>query len=487
MSSDTADPATETLTSGSSPRADLRKRRAGPAGRRSADRSAPQFEDIDVTRRPSAQRSVVRRSVGQFLLVGFVALVVLTVASLIASRRAGTDEAIRDAKERTAVLADQVLEPRLTPDLIAGDQAEVDALAEAMSELRETESFIHLRVWAADGRIIYSDQPGLTGTTVELGNHAQEAFDTGEVFAEVSDLTAEENVLERGEGKLLEVYQPVIAADGTRLLFETYHPFDAVSDSARQIWWQFLPALLIPLLLLELVHVPLAVRLARRVQRAQDEREQLMLEVLNASDNERKQIAHDLHDGAVQDLSGVSYALSVVSERATRSGDERSAGLLKSAQADIRRSIQSLRSLFVEIYPPNLQRAGLEVALSDLLAALQGRGIEPSFAYPDGLELSAESNKILYRIAQETTRNVVRHAKATRLSVEIQASSDAVSMSLIDDGEGFDVDEALDAGGGGHLGLRIMADLIAEAGGTLDIASTADGDKGTELRVELPR
>ncbi len=428
-------------------------------------------------------RSALARHVGQFVLAGLLALVVLTVASIIASRRAGTDQAIRDATDRTAALSRTVVEERLTPELLAGGPDAVQALEYRMGQIIETESFVHVRIWNDEGLILYSDQEGVTGSMSELSEEALEAFATGEVVAEVSNLDEEENVLERDQGRLLEVYQPVTALDGTPLLFETYDSFRNVDQNARQIWWSFLPAVLVPLALLQLVQIPFAFRLARKVERAQDERAELLERVISTSDNERRGIAHDLHDGAVQDLAGVGYALSVVSNRAAGNDDDRSVELLAGVQVDVRRSIKSLRSLFVEIYPPNLQRSGLQVALSDLLAAIGGRGIDAVLSYPDGLELSAETNQVLYRVAQEATRNVVRHANASRLDVEIGEVPGGVTLRVVDDGVGFDLAE-LGSGNGGHFGLRIMRDLAIESNGVLDVYS--EPGAGTDLRLQLP-
>lgn len=427
----------------------------------------------------------VAEHVAQFVVAGLLALVVLAFASLIASRRAGTDQAVDDAKDRTAALSRTVIEEQLTPELLTGEAEAMRRLEWRMGEIFETESFLHLRLWAEDGRILYSDQPGQTGTVVELSEEALEAFATGEVVAEVSELDEAENVLERDLGRLLEVYQPVVATDGTPLLFETYDSFANVDRNARQIWWSFLPAVLGPLALLQLVQIPFAIRLARKVEQAQNERAELLERVISSGDSERQSIAHDLHDGAVQDLAGVGYALSVVSDRAQTHGDERSVDLLRGVQVDVRRSIKSLRSLFVEIYPPNLQRSGLQVALSDLLAAVGGRDIDVTLHYPEGLELSAETNQTLYRVAQEATRNVVRHAEATSLTVEIAEVPGGVTLRVVDDGKGFDPHEIADGARAGHLGLRIMTNLAVENHGVLDVY--AKPGAGTDLRLQLPR
>src|SRR5213076_112200 len=85
-------------------------------------------------------------------------------------------------------------------------------------------------------------------------------------------LGAPENRFERRWKKLLEVYGGVRATDGTPLLFETYQPFASIAASGRRTWQRFLPALLIAVLLLELVQIPLAYLLARRLRDRQRER-----------------------------------------------------------------------------------------------------------------------------------------------------------------------------------------------------------------------
>ena len=133
-------------------------------------------------------------------------------------------------------------------------------------------SIVRVKIWAADGRILYSDEPRLVGRGSALGEDEREALVSGLVNAELSDLSRPENRFERAEGELLEVYLRVRAPSGEPVLFELYERFDSVVASGRRIWSPFLPALLAALLLLWLVHLPLAYRLARRVRRGHEER-----------------------------------------------------------------------------------------------------------------------------------------------------------------------------------------------------------------------
>jgi two-component system, NarL family, sensor kinase len=172
-----------------------------------------------------------------------------------------------------------------------------------------------------DGRIVYSDEPQLVGARYRVDAEERAALAAGKVEPEVSDLSRPENRFERGQRTLLEVYLPIRGPDGQRLRFEAYHRFSSISVSGRRLWLAFAPALLGGLLLLQLVNLPLARSMVRRLRDAQAQRELMLRRAIDASDLERRRIAADLHDGVVQDLVGVSYELAAQAERAEISAD----------------------------------------------------------------------------------------------------------------------------------------------------------------------
>ena len=141
---------------------------------------------------------------------------------------------------------------------------------------------------------------------------------------------------------------------------------------------------------------------------------QRMQRAVEASDRERRRIAQDLHDGVVQDLTAVSYALSAAAATAPEPVDEQ----LRDAAAETRRGIRHLRTLLVDIYPPELHREGLPAALADLLTGPEARGIATSLDV-DPAPLGPEQEALLFRVAQEAVRNVVEHAGASRLAVSV--------------------------------------------------------------------
>jgi signal transduction histidine kinase len=300
------------------------------------------------------------------------------------------------------------------------------------------------------------------------------------VDADVSDATEPENVFERGLGKLLEVYLPIRTPSGQPLLFEAYYRYERVASKGSQLWRSFAPISLGALVMLELVQIPLAWSLARRLRQRMREREALLQRALEASEVERRQIASDLHDGVVQDLAGVAYALSAVARRPEgANGDQ---GLIGDAADTLRDSMRALRSLVVDIYPPNLSEEGIVSALTDLLARAETRGLRTELdAAALDRQLPAAAAGLVYRAAQEALRNVVNHADASEVRVRLATEEGRAVLEVDDDGRGFDQRAEAPAG---HVGLKALSGLVADAGASLAVRSTPQ--KGTSVRLEVP-
>jgi signal transduction histidine kinase len=423
----------------------------------------------------------VNRAVVQFAVSALVAVVLFGAAGVEVMRRVGTREAIRDAEEVTALAGNGIVAPYVTLALERGDpQAIRDMDRVVKDQVRKNARLVRVKIWTRDGYIIYSDARALIGERYPLGADDLAAFDGG-VEAEVSDLTAEENAYESQYGKLLEVYLPIKGEQGHRFLFEGYLLFSSVSASGRHLWFAFAPAILGVLLLLYIVQMPLAWRLARRLREGQAERERLLRRAVESSEFERRRIAQDLHDGAVQDLAGVSYSLSAVADKLNGDGTEPVRTAVSEAAAATRRTIRELRSLLVDLYPPDLHRAGLAAALRDLVARLSERGIEVRVDLGEEPRLPPEVEALFFRVAQEGVRNALAHADAQRVDVRIRVYQERAVFELEDDGRGFVPDAEAP---GGHIGLRVLGDLARDVGGHLDVRS-APG-RGTCLHVEAP-
>jgi two-component system, NarL family, sensor kinase len=422
-----------------------------------------------------------RRALAQFIISGLVAVTLLGLAAVAIMRKSGTDEAIREAKQVTRLAGDGVVSPRITAGLMRGDPDAIRRMDRIVHGSVVKGSVVRVKIWDPHGRIVYSDEHRLIGKRYELDDGELEALSRRGVDAEVSDLSAPENRYEKRGTPLLEVYHGVRTPDGTALLFEAYNNFAAVSASGRRLWQAFAPALIVAMLLLEAAQIPLAMSLLRRLRRQSVEREELLQRALDAAENERRRIARDLHDGTVQQLAGVSFTLAAAADKVERHGDQETAALVEQAASDTRRSVRELRTLLVDLYPPSLHRQGLAAALTDLLAPLASRGLETKLQADPTLRLPVDSERAVFRAAQEALRNVIKHAEAERVDVEVARRNGSVALTVADDGRGPASDGP---GEDGHFGLQMVEDLARSSGGAFALEPRPEG--GTVFRFEVP-
>ncbi|UGS38596.1 sensor histidine kinase [Capillimicrobium parvum] len=417
------------------------------------------------------------------MLGSILAIAVVVVGGFFALRSITVDEAKRQTRERVEAEGHLVEAAALTDGVLRGNRRALARLDDVVVGQVLAGSIVRVKVWSADGRILYSDEPSLIGRRFGLGAEERALLRTGGSDAELSDLTRPENQLERPAGKLLEAYTPIRTPDGTPVLFEIYQRFSSVSASGERLLRALAPPLLAGLAVLLLFQVPLAWSLARRLQRGHREREELLESAVDASAQERRRIAADLHDGAVQDLAGVAFGLAPLADEAERRGDADQAHALRAATARLRQGVRELRTLLVEIHPPNLATAGLEAALGDLLSPLDAAGLRTELhvdaGAPDG------HDELVYRVAREALRNVAKHAQARSVRVDVApGAGGATRLVIADDGRGFAAAERDDHETEGHMGLRLVADLAERAGGHLTIDS-APG-RGTTIDLEVP-
>jgi two-component system, NarL family, sensor kinase len=419
--------------------------------------------------------------IARFTVAGVAVL--LTLAGLLAfvARQAGTDEAVNSAAQTTWVTARGVVEPRLDQAVIAGQPAALAAFDAAMRRYVVQGSLVRVKVWDGD-TIVYSDEPRLVGARFPIDGVQAAARREQGIASEVSDLGKPENRFEIPYGKLLEVYVGVRSTTGQPLLFETYYRYGAVTEAGEAAWRRFAPPSLGALLVLELVQIPFAWSLARRVQRQRQDRERLLRHAVEASDAERRRIAGELHDGVVQELTGLTYAMDAA--RLGRPDEAQHTELISKTARGLRTSIRALRSLLVDIYPPNLAEEGLASALADLADSLERHGIKVSLDV-DGVEaLPPDASALLFRTAQEIVRNVIAHSGAGHTTISTACHRGRATLIIDDDGCGFDSAELEKQAGDGHFGLRSLGDLLTRAGGALSVRA-APG-KGTRVEAEVP-
>ncbi len=416
------------------------------------------------------------REVLQFAIPGFVALLLLAVASYVIAQRVAQDEALRDATELGQAMARLSVEPLLADSDLARSVglSELDELAR---QKLMTEPVVAVRLWNPDGTIAYATDPRLIGRHFGLGEEEVEILASGGVEAELSDLSKPENEFERRFGELVEVYLPVQDGAGRRYLFEIYTRQSAITEAGQRIMAAFTPVLVGSLVVLTGILILLAWRMARRLQQDAADREQLLHRALDSSETERRRIAADLHDGVVQDLAGVTYALAALSDQTADPGV--SAKLDRTATTT-RGAVRSLRSLLVDIYPQSLSEAGLAAALTDLLSALPPP-IQGTLSMPQPIALGDEQQAALYRAARESLQNVAKHSQATSVLISVTGTADGgATLIVTDDGIGFVPGDVAS----GHLGVSLLRDLAVSVGGSFHLEA-APGE-GTTVTFTVP-
>jgi two-component system, NarL family, sensor kinase len=444
-----------------------------PMGR--ADRAVP----------PGGRDPSQTRMFARFALSGLMAMVVIAGAAFVIVRRSATSDAITQAKGLTQLAGRGIVKPVITPAVLRGDPAALANLDRVVRQrILNRSPIVRVKIWDGSGRVIYSDASSIIGKVFALGDDELTTLRGGGTHADESDLSRPENTTERRLKRLVEVYVGFRGPHGTRLLYEDYERASTISASSKRQWMSLLPALLGALIILYLVQLPLAYSLARRLRARQREREALLRRAIDASDLERRRIAADLHDSAVQRLAGISLSLAASANALPEGEGGEARGALTRAAAETRETIRELRTLLVDIYPPTLQRSGLRAAVDDLVAPLRAAGIAVSVSLPAGLRLPGDTEALLYRVAQEALRNARTHGEATTVDVAVEATDRSAVLRVVDNGRGFCTEEDDEARESDHFGLRLMRDLADHAGGTLTVLSSPG--HGTLVRLEVP-
>ena len=149
---------------------------------------------------------LVRNPVAQFLAVGVLTAVLIALGTWVLSGRAASEEATTDARATTEILAHSVAEPAIPRGLAAGDAGAVDRFDRRVVDRLLVQDVLRIKIWNADGTIVYSDRPELIGTSYDLGDEELEILESGGSEAEVSDLGRPENRFERSRSGVVEVY-----------------------------------------------------------------------------------------------------------------------------------------------------------------------------------------------------------------------------------------------------------------------------------------
>ena len=248
--------------------------------------------------------------------------------------------------------------------------------------------------------------------------------------------------------------------------------------------------------LIDLTHIREA-EIERRSRLAQDE---VQHHLLDQREQERQQIARDLHDGPIQDLMGLIFSIQGMMGSTE---DPQVNQQLKEIREGAQRLAGTLRGVCNELRPPTLVQFGLAKAIrSHVTEFMHARkDQEAATLYPvksqdnlpevhvelmqDECNITAGARLALYRIYQESLNNVLRHSQAQHVTVRLAREDNWLTLEIEDDGKGFEMPgDWLALARAGHLGLVGMKERSEALDGRLEVHSTKGG--GTRVRVLVP-
>lgn len=207
---------------------------------------------------------------------------------------------------------------------------------------------------------------------------------------------------------------------------------------------------------------------------------------MKAQETERRRIARALHDDVGQALVAVKMNLQAMEELPEAAAIPMVQPLSESAEI-VEKIINQIRDLSRDLHPTMLDDLGLAAALRwQVDRHAQRAGIASNFIADPSLARNEPAVEIsCFRVAQEALTNIVKHAKARRVSVELRRRGMRLEMTIRDDGVGFDVEAAWKkVSEGESFGLLSMEERVSAAGGRIEIRSVPGS--GTEVRAEFP-
>lgn len=211
----------------------------------------------------------------------------------------------------------------------------------------------------------------------------------------------------------------------------------------------------------------------------------LSRDLINAQENERKALARELHDELGQRLTALNLLLHRVLPYFKT---EEARVLWKQAEHEVESLVGLVRDMSVSLRPPGLDFFGLEPTVKQLLKRQLAGGPDWVFEYAGLPQRLAPSLEIsVYRIVQESLTNIVRHARASHVVVEMNGGADGSELEVIvrDDGRGFDAASwREDVARAGCTGLSGMSERIQLLGGAFDVDSRPG--RGTRITATLP-
>ena len=238
-----------------------------------------------------------------------------------------------------------------------------------------------------------------------------------------------------------------------------------VLTQAVYLCWMALAAILLAQVL---------TRRSDRIGQLAADRRRLVAQALETEDRERRRLAEELHDHAIQNL--------LVARQELDDGAPDVSGIAR-AREGVDRTLRQLREAAFELHPYALEQAGLGAALERVAEQEGGRG-----GYTSRVAVSAEAtgvhDQLLFSVARELLVNTAKHGEANFVSLVVERAGNEIVLEVADDGKGIDPARRATALLEGHIGLASITERIESLGGTITISTAAH--RGTTVRAALP-
>src|SRR5688500_13440481 len=261
-------------------------------------------------------------------------------------------------------------------------------------------------------------------------------------------------------------------------LLRRHHMGNAASANAEILWWVFIATVLAVVVLVGGLGIAMVIAQRRlmAVHRTYTQR------LVEAHEEERAHVAREVHDDAIQRLVVVKHELDELGVATHGTNDARQHHL-NGIRNEVQDLTDALRKLAHRLHPAAIEQAGVAVALRQLAEeTARSSDVQVDLELPDDeLGLSRDARLALFRIAQESLRNVAKHSGANRASLTLRRFEQFAELVIRDQGVGFD-QAAGTRVGIGLVGIDERARLV---GGTARIHSAPGGGTTVTARVPL--
>lgn len=220
---------------------------------------------------------------------------------------------------------------------------------------------------------------------------------------------------------------------------------------------------------------------ARLQQEINRQQERATRAVLDAEERERRRIASDLHDGVGQILSAALLNLNYMN-KSVQVGELPDRQVVDNALQLVKDSYDEMRSISHQMMPNALLKAGLASSIKEFLDKIDSKQMKIDLDVV-GLDerLDEQTETVLYRTIQESVNNVVKHARASKLTIQLVKDDEGISVTVEDNGKGFDT-RSLDESKG--IGLKNIRSRVALLNGSVEVDSSPG--RGTLTAIHIP-